>query len=50
MAMHKSFHQKHDMDRMCVDASIQGVKDYIKENKERLTTAASCSSGNISID
>ena len=31
----------------CVDASIQGLKEYIKKNKERLITVANNSIGNI---
>ena len=34
----------------CVNASIQGLDDYIKKSKNRLITAANNNSGNISID
>ena len=58
-----TLHLRDDMDRLYVlrkegergvasiedglDASIQGLEDYIKKNKEKLITAASNSSDNI---
>ena len=33
-----------------VDASIQGLEEYIKKSKERLITAANCRSSNVSTD
>ena len=34
----------------CIDASIQGLEEYIKKSKERLITAANNSNNNISTD
>ena len=31
----------------CVDATIQGLKEYAKKSKERLITTANNSNGNI---
>ena len=34
----------------CIDASVQGVKDYIKKSQERLVTTADYSIDNMSTD
>ena len=61
MTLHKAFHPQEDIDSLyvsrggrwltniedCVDASIQGHKNYIKKKKERLITTANNSMGNI---
>ena len=63
MNMHKALHPRDDIDRLfvsrkeggrgltsikdCIDASIQGLKDYIKKSKERLITVATSSIDNI---
>ena len=55
--MHKVLHQRHDIDSMSQEnkegeealetAWIQGLKDYIKKNKERLITVANNITDNI---
>ena len=64
--MHKTLHLRDDTDRLyvsrkeggrglsnikdCIDASIKGLKDYIRKCKERLITAAKKSIGYIRPD
>ena len=65
MTMHKALQPKHDIDRLyvlrkegergltstedCINASIQGLKKYIKKSQERLIATANNSTNKIKI-